>query len=60
MATKAAKIRAPLTKTGAFGFAPGILAAITGARRPKIRFRQDAIPVPVPRFGAGKISGVIA
>ncbi len=56
MATNAAKIRAPLTKRGAFGLAPGILAAIMGAQRPPIRFKRLAIPVPVPLLGAGKLS----
>ena len=31
-----------------------------GAQRPAIRFRQLEIPLPVPRLGAGKTSGVYA
>ena len=34
--------------------------ATSGAHRPEIRLRQLAMPVPVPRFGAGKTSGVYA
>lgn len=32
--------------------------ATRGAQRPAIRLRQLAMPVPVPRLGAGKTSGV--
>ena len=31
-----------------------------GAQRPAIRFKHEAMPVPVPRFGAGNVSGVMA
>lgn len=60
IATKAARMRAPEAYTGAFGFAPPALTATIGAQRPAILFRADAIPVPVPRLGAGKTSGVYA
>lgn len=58
IATNAAKIKPPLTKTGAFGLALGIFAAMIGAQSPAILFKQLEIPVPVPRLGAGKTSGV--
>jgi len=58
IATKAAKIKAPDTYTGALGFVPEIFAAMIGAHKPPILFKQLAIPVPVPRLGAGKTSGV--
>ena len=51
---------APLTKTGAFGFVPGIFAAMIGAQRPPTLFKKLAIPVPVPLFGAAIASGVYA
>ena len=35
------------------------LAATIGAQRPAIRLKNEAMPVPVPRFGAGKTSGVL-
>lgn len=59
MARKAARMRAPEAYTGALGSKPPACAATMGAQRPVMRFRQDAIPVPVPLFGAGKISGVL-
>ena len=36
-----------------------MFAAMMGAERPATRLRNDAIPVPVPRFGAGNTSGVL-
>jgi len=60
MATNAARISAPDTKTGAFGLVPGIFAAIIGAVNPPTLFKKLAMPVPVPLFGAGKTSGVYA
>ena len=44
---------------GDLGFAL-TFTAMMGAQRPATRFRKEAIPVPVPRTGAGKISGVYA
>jgi hypothetical protein len=58
IATKAASIKAPLTKMGALGLAPGIFAAMMGAHKPPIRFKKLEIPVPVPLLGAGNTSGV--
>lgn len=60
MATNADKMSAPDTKTGALGFALGMFAAMMGAQRPAMRLRKEQIPVPVPRTGAGKTSGVYA
>jgi hypothetical protein len=40
IATKAARITAPLTNTGALGFAPGIFAAIIDAHKPAILFKK--------------------
>lgn len=60
IATKAARMRAPAAYTGAFGLTDPALTATIGAQRPAILLRQDAIPVPVPRLGAGKTSGVYA
>lgn len=45
---------------GAFGFTPPACTATMGAHRPVTRLKKDAIPVPVPRLGAGKTSGVYA
>src|SRR3569833_401976 len=45
---------------GAVEPSPGMLAARTGATRPVTRLRKLATPVPAPRTGAGKISGVNA
>ena len=58
MAKNAQRIKAPEAKTGALGLVLPALAATMGAQRPAIRFRQDAMPVPVPRLGAGNTSGV--
>ena len=60
MARKAARIKAPDAKIGASGFTFPAWTATIGAHRPVILFKQDAIPVPVPRLGAGKTSGVYA
>ena len=60
IAKKAAMIRAPEVKIGALGFRLPAWTATIGAQRPVILFRHDAIPVPVPRLGAGKTSGVYA
>lgn len=51
---------APEAYTGAFGLTLPAWTATIGAQRPAIRLKQDAIPVPVPRLGAGKTSGVYA
>ena len=59
IARKAASINPPEAKTGALGLAPPAWIATIGAHRPAILFRHDAMPVPVPRFGAGKTSGVL-
>jgi len=45
---------------GADGEALAALMATIGAQRPAMRFKKDAMPVPVPRFGAGNTSGVYA
>ena len=42
---------------GTLGFAPDPLMATMGAQRPATRLKKDATPVPVPLFGAGKVSG---
>lgn len=60
MATKADRINDAAAYTGAFGLEAPACTATMGARRPQIRFKQEAIPVPVPRFGAGKTSGVLS
>jgi hypothetical protein len=60
MARNAAMMSAPEAYTGAFGFTWPAWTATIGAQRPVILFKQDAIPVPVPRLGAGKTSGVYA
>ncbi len=60
IATKAARMRAPAAYTGAFGLTDPAWTATIGAQRPEILLRQDAIPVPVPRLGAGKTSGAYA
>lgn len=59
MARKATMIRDPDAKTGAFGLAPPALTATIGAQSPAILFKHEAIPVPVPLFGAGNTSGVL-
>ena len=59
IARKAARINPPDAKTGALGLASPAWIATIGAHRPAILFRHDAMPVPVPRFGAGKTSGVL-
>ena len=74
MAKKAAKMRLPEAYTGALcqglastsnvnllhtGLMPAELTATIGAQRPATRLKNEAIPVPVPRFGAGKTSGVL-
>ena len=41
------------------GLTPPAWTATIGAHNPAIRLKNEAIPVPVPRFGAGKISGVL-
>ena len=51
---------APEAYTGALGLTLPAWTATIGAQRPVILFKQDAIPVPVPRLGAGKTSGVYA
>lgn len=58
IARKAAIISAPEAYTGAFGLRLPALTATIGAQSPVILFKQDAIPVPVPRLGAGNTSGV--
>lgn len=60
MARKAAMMSAPEAYTGALGLTLPACTATIGAQRPVILFKQEAIPVPVPRFGAGKTSGVYA
>ena len=59
MAKKAARISDPAAYTGALGLTPPAWTATMGAQRPVIRLKNDAIPVPVPRLGAGKTSGVL-
>ena len=59
MATKPAKKSPPEAYIGASGFVV-MLAAMSGADSPAIRFRRLAMPVPVPRLGAGKTSGVLS
>ncbi|KAL9044478.1 MAG: hypothetical protein Q9214_002385 [Letrouitia sp. 1 TL-2023] len=59
MATKAARNKPPEAYIGAFGLASPALTATIGAQRPAMRFRHEAMPVPVPRFGAGNTSGVL-
>ncbi len=59
-ATNAAKIKLPLTNTGAFGLASGILAAVIEALSPATLFKKLDIPVPVPLLGARNTSGVYA
>lgn len=54
----AAKNNPPEAYIGACGLADPALTATIGAQRPAMRFRNDAMPVPVPRLGAGKTSGV--
>ena len=49
----------PEAYTGALGLTLPAWTATIGAHRPLMRLRQDAIPVPVPRLGAGKTSGVL-
>jgi len=58
IATKAAKIKPPLTNMGALKLATGMLAAMMGAHKPPILFKKLEMPVPVPLFGAGNTSGV--
>jgi hypothetical protein len=60
MATDAARIKEPAAHTGALGLIDPAWIATMGAMRPQIRFNIEAIPVPVPRLGAGKTSGVYA
>ena len=59
IATNAASIKAPDAKTGALGSTLPAWTATIGAHSPQIRFKHEAIPVPVPLFGAGKTSGVL-
>lgn len=59
MVTKAAKIKLPAAYTGALGLTPPALTATMGAQSPATRLKKLAIPVPVPRLGAGKTSGVL-
>ena len=59
IATKAAKSSPPDAYMGALGFACPALTATIGAQRPAMRLRQEAMPVAVPLFGAGKTSGVL-
>ena len=44
---------------GMMGWDVLMFAAMMGAERPAARLRNDAMPVPVPRFGAGNTSGVL-
>ena len=60
IAKNAAMISAPDAYTGALGLSFPALTATMGAQRPVILLRHDAMPVPVPRLGAGKTSGVYA
>src|SRR4051794_193338 len=60
MPTNAARIKAADRYTGVVVPSPGIVAAKIGATNPVARFRKLATPVPAPRTGAGKISGVKA
>ena len=59
IAKKAARISDPDAYTGALGLRPPACTATIGAQRPVIRLKNEAIPVPVPRLGAGKTSGVL-
>ena len=59
MAINAARIRPPDAKTGALGLTLPAWTATIGAHRPAILLKHEAIPVPVPRLGAGKTSGVL-
>jgi len=58
IATNAIKYITPAAMIGPVGCFDPIVAATTGAASPAILFRRDAIPVPVPRTGAGNTSGV--
>jgi hypothetical protein len=58
MLKKAAMNKPPDAYIGAFGFELPALMATIGAHRPAIRLRKLDMPVPVPRMGAGKTSGV--
>lgn len=60
IAIKANKIKTPDAYIGASGCRSPVCAATIGANRPDRRLNREAIPLPVPRFGAGKISGVLS
>jgi hypothetical protein len=58
MLKNAAMNKPPEAYMGAFGFEPPACMATIGAQSPATRLRKLDIPVPVPRIGAGKTSGV--
>lgn len=58
MATNAERKRPAETYIGVLGSTPRVLEAMIGAQIPAILLRKEAMPVPVPLFGAGSTSGV--
>lgn len=56
IAMKEASMSAPEIYIGIFGFAVEAWIATIGAQSPATRLKKEAIPVPVPRLGAGNVS----